>query len=69
MMGTRGLIMSDRPVNSGFPPPTEDALARAKRDPILLARLRKSIEALQRGERPIPATELMAEVRRTIAGD
>ena len=60
--------MSDKPTNDRFNPLTEEALARAKRDPILLARLRKSIEALQRGERPIPATELMAEVRRTSAG-
>jgi hypothetical protein len=56
------------PANGRFKPLTEEALARAKRDPILLARLRKSIEALQRGEQPIPATELMEEVRRTSAG-
>jgi len=43
-------------------------LARAKRDPILLARLRASLEARLRGDQPIPATELMAEVRKTSAG-
>ena len=60
--------MSDQPSNDRFNPLTEEALARAERDPILLARLRKSIEALRRGERPLPATELMEEVRRTSAG-
>jgi hypothetical protein len=60
--------MSDRPATDGFPPPTEETLARAKRDPILLARLRASLEARLRGDQPIPATELMAEVRKTSAG-
>jgi hypothetical protein len=61
--------MSERLNNERPAPLEETSLDRAKRDPELLARLRRSLEAKRRGERPIPATELTSESRTTDAGD
>ncbi len=68
MMEVGETEMPESPSDDRFNPLQETALDRVKRDPTLLARLRKSIEARQRGERPIPATELMSEGRPTGAG-
>lgn len=61
--------MSERLNNERPTSPAGTSLDRAKREPNLLARLRRSIEARVRGERPIPATELTSQSHTTDAGD
>jgi hypothetical protein len=61
--------MSERPDKERPAPAEVPLLERTKRNPALLARLRRSIEARRRGERPIPATELTSMRRTADAGD